>query len=265
LFQLAAVVGTSLFVAAGDNGSSTCQVQAVAAVVSLADTLVKQFGDLPSVVDDYLEDLADEAIPEAAQADPTIGYPASSPWVTAVGGTQLVLGEDNAILRESVWNDLPYLPTSLVNLVGTGGASSIFTAPWYQSPLTRRNMRSVPDISALAAVSPGMAIFVNGELQTSGGTSESSPLTAAGSALVSQALENEGAAPLGFLNPWLYETAKAHPRLVTDVVAGSTQYPVQYAQDSVNTPACCQAGRGYDSASGFGSLRYEEFLARALR
>lgn len=265
LFQLAAVVGTSLFVAAGDNGSSTCQVQAVAAVVSLADTLVQQFGDLPSVVDDYLEDLADQATPEAAQADPTIGYPASSPWVTAVGGTQLVLGEDNEIVRESVWNDLPYLPTSLVNLVGTGGTSSIFAAPWYQSPLTRRNMRTVPDISALAAVSPGMAIFVNGKLQTTGGTSEASPLTAAGSALVSQALENEGAAPLGFLNPWLYETAKAHPRLVTDVVVGSTQYPVQYAQGSVNTPACCQAGRGYDSASGFGSLRYEEFLARALR
>lgn len=85
LFQLAAVVGTSLVVAAGDNGSSTCQVQAVAAVVSLADTLVQQFGDLPSVVDHYLEDLVDQATPEPAQADPTIGYPASSPWVTAVG------------------------------------------------------------------------------------------------------------------------------------------------------------------------------------
>lgn len=76
------------------------------------------------------------------------------------------------IVRESVWNDLPYLPTSLVNLVGTGGASSISAAPWYQSPLCRRNTRTVPDKSALAAVSPGTAIFVNGKLQTTGGTSE---------------------------------------------------------------------------------------------
>lgn len=272
LFHMAAVVGTSLFVSSGDSGASVCQVGAWATFLGLVDSLESALGDLPDATDAYLREILIYLQGQASEAAPTASYPATSPWVTAVGGTQLTLGANNQIVREAVWNDLQYLPSQLsldgflaANTVATGGTSSVFASPAYQSPLAPRNLRMVPDLSAMAAISPGMAIFLNGALQVVGGTSQASPLTAAGSALISEALTARGRAPLGFLNPWLYATAASHPRMFTDVTAGDNQYPVPYGTNALNVPACCQAQPGYDTASGFGSLRYEAFLARALR
>ncbi len=228
VFQFAAVVGTSVLNDAGDNGSSPCQVSGVTS---------------------------------AAFPNPTVQYPASSPFVTGVGGTQLNLGPGNVRIGESVWNDLQY--GTVGNAVGGGGPSLLFDAPWYQRPQTASNVRTVPDISAQAGIGPGTSVFFGGELfQPVGGTSQATPLTATGFAMMSARLRHAGKPPLGFLNPWLYRTARFHYESFYDVTVGSNQYPVNYAPGATNVPACCQATPGYDQASGLGAPLFNKLVAR---
>lgn len=231
LLQFSAVVGTSLFVAAGDLGSSACQASG----------------------------------PElSTHAAPTVEYPGSSAFVTAAGGTQLTLGSANVRIGESVWNDLQYGSTG--NAVATGGPSAFFDAPWYQGSISGSGVRSVPDISALAAGTPGTVISFGGKpVGPLAGTSQASPLLAAGFAMISSRLRAQGQPPLGFINPWLYDTVRAHPLAVYDVTTGNNQYPVEYAPGSINIPACCQAQVGYDAASGLGSPNFIRLNQRAMR
>lgn len=218
LFRLAAVVGVSVFTAAGDTGSSVCQTAGAM---------------------------------DASYPNVTVGYPASSPWMTAVGGTQLNLGAGNARLGEAVWNDLQYGLEG--NAVGTGGPSSVFAAPWYQRPRTWSDVRTVPDLAAQAGMFPGMTLFLGGQPFRVAGTSQASPLVASGFAMLSAELADSGEQPLGFINPWLYRIVRRHPGVVYDVTVGANQYPMEYAPQSVNIPACCQATPGYDMASGLGA------------
>ncbi|MDI1289483.1 MAG: S53 family peptidase, partial [bacterium] len=201
LLQYAALVGTSSFVASGDRGSSACQTT----------------GGDPS------------------DPRPTVQYPGSSPFITAVGGTQLNLGAENARIGESVWNDLQYGLSG--NAVGTGGPSAVFDAPWYQRPITGSDVRSVPDIAAQAGAGPGTTIYFGGQaVGPTGGTSQASPLIATGFAMMSSQMRAEGYAPLGFVNPWLYRTARFHDGSIYDVTVGSNQYPLVYAESSLNAP-----------------------------
>jgi kumamolisin len=228
LLAMAAVVGTSAFAASGDTGSSVCQVG----------------GGNP------------------AQARPTVGYPASSPQVTAVGGTQLNLGPGNVRVGESVWNDLQYGADG--NAVGTGGPSVLFDAPAYQRPISAAQVRSVPDIAAQAGVGPGTAIyFGGGRFGPIGGTSQASPLVATGFAMISADLRARGQAPLGFVNPWLYRLARTQPTAFYDITVGNNQYPVEYERGSLNIPACCQAFPGYDMASGIGAPLFDRLTEHA--
>lgn len=229
LFRMAAVVGVTLVTAAGDTGSSSCQ------------------SGVPGL---------------ATVAEPTVGYPASSPWMTAVGGTQLVLGANNARVSEYVWNDLQFGETG--NAVGAGGPSVLFNAPWYQRPRTWSDVRSVPDVAAQAGMYPSLPLFLDGVPHTVGGTSQAAPLVASGLAMLSARLVDGARPPLGFVNPWLYRLVRLHPDVVHDVTIGDNQYPVQYAPQSFNIPGCCQAAPGYDMASGLGALLFDR-LDRHLR
>ena len=85
-----------------------------------------------------------------------VSLPSSSPYVTAVGGTNLELTKQNRIKREIVWNDLPIQPG------GGGGGGSIVSPhrPWWQAGIKRYGTgRIVPDIAALADIYPGYAYY----------------------------------------------------------------------------------------------------------
>jgi tripeptidyl-peptidase I len=101
----------------------------------------------------------------------------------------------------------------------------------------------VPDVSALADIAPGWPVVLNGTLQTVGGTSGSTPLTAAATALVSASQRKAGQPPIGLANGWFYQAASRQPSTFFDVTQGSN--------DLVGV-GCCQAGTGYDEASGLG-------------
>jgi subtilase family serine protease len=226
LFRMAALVGTSVVASTGDQGSSVCQI----------------------------------ADPQGLGLDPmgTISYPASSPFMTAVGGTRLVLNADNTRADEVVWNDQPYgVPGA-----GTGGASRLFAQPWYQSGVTGSLARTVPDLSALAAIQPGWPVVYGGGLIRVGGTSGATPFVGANLAMIAGQQRRAGEPSLGFVNPWLYLVQARHPSAFFDVTSGDNQIAVRVPGGLLNFPACCEAAPGYDMASGLGAPNIARLAAR---
>jgi subtilase family serine protease len=162
----------------------------------------------------------------------TADWPASSPWVTAVGGTSLAVGASNDYLFETGWgtdrnrlNCKGFLKQvnswcgSEVYLYGSGGGTSrIFAEPSYQQGVVPNGLatrwstsfpgRVVPDIAAVGDPNTGMLIgqtqaFSNGTFYDEyriGGTSLSSPLTAGIMAVAQQARGSN----IGFANPLIY-------------------------------------------------------------
>ncbi|HLZ22249.1 MAG TPA: S53 family peptidase [Ktedonobacterales bacterium] len=139
----------------------------------------------------------------------SVSLPASSPYVTAVGGTALFLNGDDSYGREAGWE-------GPLEGAGTGGGLSVY----YQRPSWQtgsgvdnsfsNGMRQVPDISADADPLTGYSIYFSdgrcsgGDCWTVvGGTSAAAPLWAGIVALADQAGAASGKR-LGFLNPALY-------------------------------------------------------------
>ena len=160
----------------------------------------------------------------------TADWPASSPYVTAVGGTSLGVAQDNGRAIETGWGTY----TSSLNpstgawstpswLYGAGGGvSRLFAEPSYQSGVVPssvfmaqgRTGRALPDIAAFGDPNTGYLIgqtqtFPDGTVKYSefriGGTSLSSPIMAGIMALADQAKGS----PHGFANPVFYAHAAA--------------------------------------------------------
>ncbi len=238
VFSVAAAAGISTLVAAGDQGSSMCS-QGSAALGLLATSV-----------------------------------PATSPYVTAVGGTNLVLSAQNSIARELVWNDSPQA------FAGTGGGYSLlFDKPWWQKVASGDRARTVPDIAGLADVIPGYAIYCTAPVcanfphQTPGwtaigGTSAATPLIAGGIALADQSARRHGQRGLGFLNPLLYKIGRSSSRgaVFGDLSKGDNDLGemIPPAAGGGKPLGCCSAKRGYDLVSGWGSPRLVA-LDRAAR
>ena len=202
-----------------------------------------------------------------------VNYPASSPWVTGVGGTNLELDSANRITHQVVWNDTSLQPGA----AGGGGSSALFDRPSYQKGTVKHNARAVPDVSMLADIVPGYAVYCSATgdcvtnatpnpWQTVGGTSAATPLLAGGLALVDQQLGRNGRPDLGLVNPLLYQlghNAKLRGAVFSDVLQfGNDVGPFIRA---THTPlGCCTAGSGYDRASGWGSVNLSGFAAAAV-
>jgi len=202
-----------------------------------------------------------------------VSYPASSPFVTAVGGTNVMLTPQNTIAQQIVWNDAP---TFLI--AAGGGVSGLFGRPSYQKGFVTRNRRIVPDVSMLADPAPGYDIYctakvaaclgpgVSNPWTTLGGTSASAPLFAAGVALVDQVLRSRRRQQLGSANSLLYKIARsaASGSVFSDVTANSNNLGPYIGRRVLS---CCNAGVGFDYASGIGSVNLASlaFTAAALQ
>ena len=170
---------------------------------------------------------------------PTVSWPASSPYVVAVGGTQLQYGwtwaptsnqafttSANGTLQfnpdywaftpggdtQAVWNE------SWAPVATGGGESVIYPRPSWQSSVATQygNHRLVPDTSWNAAVNGGVDVYITAYPEYNcrnstgcwtifGGTSAATPQTAALVALTNAARASLGKPPLGFLDPLLYK------------------------------------------------------------
>jgi kumamolisin len=182
-----------------------------------------------------------------------VGYPASDPSVTGIGGTTLTFTGDWIYSGETVWDEI----SDAASATG-GGASSIFTKPSWQtgnSVLTGQTMRCVPDVSAIAngnlanvdgaSGSDGVLVYQAGEVEAASGTSLSAPVWGAIAALINQARSRAGMGPIGLLNPHLY--AYAGTSAFQDITTG--------------TNGAYNAGQGYDLCTGLGTPNVGNLLA----
>lgn len=151
----------------------------------------------------------------------TTDYPASSPWVTAVGGTSLGVTNSNTRAVETGWGTRNYIcNTSSVCTPGSwfygagGGVSKVFAEPSYQTSAGLSfTGRGVPDVGAVADPNTGFLVgqtqaFPDGTYYDEykiGGTSLACPIFAGIMALADQAAGH----PHGFANPALYAKANA--------------------------------------------------------
>jgi subtilase family serine protease len=131
-----------------------------------------------------------------------VQFPASSPYVTAVGGTSLAA--DATMARG--WTETAWANSG-------GGCSIMFAVPAWQSGSACTTGRSVADVSVIADYNPGVAVYstVEGGWVVLGGTSVGAPFVAG----LYAAANDYGAATVGA--PKLY----ANPGAL-NTVAGAT-------------------------------------------
>jgi subtilase family serine protease len=197
---------------------------------------------------------------------PGVLFPASSPFTTSVGGTDLSLTPANAIAQQVVWSTFATQPSQGVG--SGGGPSTAWDRPAFQrapglGPQLQKGgpTRLSPDIAAMASFVPGLATFDKdgGGWGIGGGTSAATPLTAAIVALVLEQERKAGRPRLGSLPPLLYELARGpgYGSIFFDVTSGtSSKKPGSAAGQS---PAGGAAQPGYDLATGLGSLKAAAF------
>ncbi len=155
-----------------------------------------------------------------------VNVPASSPFVLAVGGTDMAVDPATGqIAAQTAWS--PDGSFSLGNIsapsASTGGYSRYYVRPtWQVAPglgaFWSEPFRGVPDV-ALAATYPGYVTILDGKSQAYGGTSASAPTWAGFLADI----ESEIGAPLGSeVMPLLYTFANgAAPEVFTPVTQGN--------------------------------------------
>ena len=155
-------------------------------------------------------------------------YPASSPFVTALGGTSTYISttaSGTLSFNQTAWSNIGFVPY-FVNEGGSGGGVSVFEpTPWYQSslkvPASFPDGRMVPDLSLDASGTPGILIIYHGAPTSVGGTSEASPLFAGLLTLLMGAEKGS----LGLLNPSLYQLAgnpSTYQKAFTPITFGYT-------------------------------------------
>ena len=206
-------------------GFSTTELLPPGYVKPMEDTLVQAAAEGIGV---YFSS-GDNGDESSTYGFPTTDWPASSPWVTAVGGTSLGVTQSNTRALETGWGTSTYacnqqtlVCTRAGWLYGSGGGvSAVFAKPWYQSALNISG-RGVPDVAAVGDPQTGLLV---GQTQTFpdgvyydeyriGGTSLSSPLFAGLMALADQ----KAGFAHGFANPAFY----ANPQSFTDVLSVKT-------------------------------------------
>ncbi|MCI4357868.1 MAG: PKD domain-containing protein [Thermoplasmata archaeon] len=181
---------------------------------------------------------------DCGAADGTNGvstnYPASDPYVTGVGGTDLTTTSSGGYVTEGGWagNSSGTSSPGCQNQGGSGGGYSPFPRPYWQTgpglPASPK-LRGVPDVSILGA-SPGAEVVISGSLTVEAGTSLSSPMWAG----IAADADTYFSSSLGFLNPSLYSIARSSSASTAfhDVTTGFNGY---------------KAGTGWDPITGVGT------------
>ena len=264
----AATQGQSVIAAAGDNGSADC----------------------------YGETGLSTAQQEALAVD----FPASSQYVTGMGGTEFpsadvsssnttywesasgsdVISSALSYIPEQVWND----DSSTRGLSsGGGGVSSLTARPRWQTGVTgipSGSYRLVPDISLDSSPDNAAYLYCSSDpstgitgscsngfrdssdqyLTVAGGTSFASPIFAGMLAIINQKLNSSGQ---GVINSTLYTMAAdstTYASAFHDITSGSNECTAGSSYCSSASASEYSATTGYDEASGLGSVDFYNLL-----
>jgi subtilase family serine protease len=172
-------------------------------------------------------------------------YPASSPFVVAVGGTRLNVDSAGNYFGETAWS-------------GSGGGQSVYEVePSYQAthliPNDPNGKRGTPDVAYDADPNTGFSVYdsVRNQGQMGwfevGGTSAGSPQWAALFAIVNSTRAGFGKSPLSTTNVSVYPIASSNYQDITNGTNG-------------NCGALCTASPGYDYVTGLGSPRVSNLV-----
>ncbi|KAH9978694.1 subtilisin-like protein [Lactifluus volemus] len=149
-------------------------------------------------------------------------FPASCPFVTAVGATQINPGS-TVFEPESACEQV---------ILSGGGFSNIFTMPKYQEaavhgylknyppPYTAEQYNNSGKVCAFPDISANGANYVtaiDGQSMLSYGSSASAPVVGSIMTLINDARLTLGKGPIGFINPVIYN----HPWALHDITSGS--------------------------------------------
>jgi subtilase family serine protease len=178
----------------------------------------------------------------AASGDSGTGviYPAASPYVVSVGGTQLTMGNYGNYISETVWS-------------GSGGGVSAYEKePAFQTTYgipQATGMRGVPDVAYNA--SPYVPYNIYDSLSRGwilvGGTSAAAPQWAALIADMKAAKNGN----FGNFDASIYSVAKT-PSLLHDITTGTNGACGYY----------CTARSGYDYVTGLGTPQSSNLIGR---
>lgn len=162
-----------------------------------------------------------------------IDVPSDSPYVTAVGGTNVELDLDGSWKAEQSWE------------LGGCGRSKVFASPaWQAGTYSQANgSRTVADVGVI--VGPTWVKFL-AKWTYADGTSGSTPVFAGVLTLVNQYRKAQGKPQVGFINSLIYQhpATRAAFRDITTRGSGG-----------------CATAIGYDLATGIGSPKAAELAA----
>ncbi len=190
---------------------------------------------------------------------PTVGFPASSPWVTAIGGTSLYANINGNYQTETTWNE------GIGSATG-GGYSLYFKAPDYQKQTlpsavqtASHGYRGLPDVAydgdPLTSIPVYLGFLPDPDYYLFGGTSAGTPQWAG---LVADANQWAGH-PLGFLNTKLYQIA------VHQGQTGPVFHDITTGNNAQGTVPGYQATPGWDAVTGWGSPITSSLFAQMIR
>ncbi|HEV2261803.1 MAG TPA: S53 family peptidase [Candidatus Rubrimentiphilum sp.] len=179
---------------------------------------------------------------------PFVMYPAASPYVVAVGGTDLFSNSDGSYKGENAWE------------AGGGGLSQFEYPPYWEQQVQPVNQagafRGLPDVAMDASLETGAELWggqaANGACTpcVTGGTSLASPLAAGTWARFESTHGNK----LGFAAPLLYRNFQENT--AGAVLAGPppTQPDGGYHDILSGSNGLYAAAPGYDYTTGLGSF-----------
>jgi subtilase family serine protease len=215
-----------------------CEADQSASTLAAENTLFEEAAVQGQTI---LASTGDQGTNDCSNKQQAVDDPSSQPWVTGVGASSI------RSAGESVWNN-SYGATG-------GGVSEVWARPSYQSAAAQSQSaitcgtggttcRETPDVTADGDPNTGYVIYYDGQWNTMGGTSISTPTWAALAALADSSPACAGRS-VGFANPTLYKlAASAYTTSFNDVNTGNNGY---------NHVPGFSAGAGYDMASGLGT------------
>ena len=181
----------------------------------------------------------------------SVAPPTDVPYITVVGGTDLTtVSGTGAWASETTWPD------------SSGGISATYAIPAYQQGINMTtnhgstSARNLPDVAMIADNT--FLIFDNGSESPGQGTSISSPLWAAFTALINELAVSNGEPVVGFINPAVYAIGKgsnalSYTSLFHDITTGNNE--------NAGSPSQFLAVPGYDLCTGWGTPRGTNLIA----
>jgi len=195
-------------------------------------------------------------------------YPATAPYVTAVGATQgPEVGQPEVACSSTTGG----------GITTGGGFSTVYPTPAYQANAVNNYLNTGPNLPPTSMFNttgrayPDVAVMghayitvLNATFSGADGTSASAPVFAGMITLINSARLSAGKNAIGFLNQIIYSLAVSTPSAFNDVTSGQNNC----CAGDPGQQTCCQYGftatTGWDPLTGWGSVNFPAFSAALI-